>query len=176
MRHGDLKPQSLRYGLQPIPVGEYANGISEAIDEFALCAPTDKPLVIYAASDSVEAINDLQALQSSERPPKCARKVVSLASSRSPEIRELVYPRLDGYRQNDWSGSKAMLWTDEERVRYTTGIIVDLALLGGLWQPTANEGTGLIIPSAVICGVKCVPIYINQVTRIRSMAHFVILV
>jgi hypothetical protein len=163
IRRGDLKPQSLRYGLQPIPVAEYATAISKAIDEFALCAPGDKPLLIYAASDSVKAIDELEALQPGDG-PKCAWKVLSLTSSTSPEIRELVYPRPDGYKQNDWSGSKAMLWTDEERVRYTTGMVVDLALLSGLWPPTANDNTGSITPSAVVCGVKCVPIYFPRLT------------
>ena len=155
MRHGDLKPLSLRYGLQPIPVSDYAAGISKAIDELALRASADKPLIIYAASDSVKAVEGLQTFQPGNG-PACACKVVSLRSSASPEIRELAYPSLDGYRQDDWAGSMAMLWTDEERVRYTTGMIVDLALLSGLWPSITNGNTESMTPSAVICGIKCV--------------------
>jgi len=154
MRHGDIKPQALRYGLRPIPTEEYATGIYNAINEFALDAPRDKPLIVYAASDSAKAIDELKALKRGGDRNKSPWKVVSLRSSASPEIRELVYPRLDGYEQNDWAGSKAMLWTDEERVRYTTGMIVDLALLSGLWQSTSNESKDSIAPSAVVCGVK----------------------
>jgi len=157
MRHGDLKPQAMRYGLRPIPTDEYATGICNAIDKLALDAPRDnKPLIVYAASDSAKAIDELKALNRDGDRNKSPWKVVSLGSSASPEIRELVYPRLDGYEQNDWASSRAMLWTDEERVRYTTGMIVDLALLSGLWQSTTNESTESITPVAVVCGVKCV--------------------
>lgn len=183
MRNGDSKPQSSRYGQQPIPATDYAVGISKAISDLQLSATNESSrITVFVASDSVRAVEELESWQPEPSVGKTAWRVISLRSSAYPELRELVYPRLDGYQQKDWRGSRAselgLHWTDEERVRYTTGMIVDLALLSGLWPSTSSsigaESESEItsaIPSAAICGVKCV-CYQDQHSIAAVMAKY----
>ncbi|KAF9516073.1 hypothetical protein BS47DRAFT_1381245 [Hydnum rufescens UP504] len=56
---------------------------------------------------------------------------------------------MGGYRQVDWDDNGIQQWSPVERVRYTSGMIVDLALLTGLWTDIASQ-----IPSATICTIK----------------------
>lgn len=174
MRQGDTRPRSSRYGQQPIPVEEYVAGIEKAMSEVEL-SPSETPLVVYAASDSPRALLELES-RSSE---SSSYRITSLLSSTSPTLRELVYPRLSGYAQIDWhfgalasSDSIPMdfsddddgngMWTLEERERYTMGMLVDFALISGLWPSadtvTGEEGEGG--PAAIVCGMKYVSFFL----------------
>lgn len=171
MRLGDSRPQSLRYGQQPIPVTEYVTGITQAIEVLGIDAQSKQaPLIVFAASDSVPAIQELRTLQSQSQASPVAWKVISLSDSAYPELRELAYPRLNGYEQSDWhmGGPEASVaadmdmqcsgqWTDEEKLRYMTGTVVDLALLSGLWPTRAtDERVESVPPNAVVCGIQYV--------------------
>ncbi|KAF8308955.1 hypothetical protein DL93DRAFT_2086299 [Clavulina sp. PMI_390] len=173
MRQGDAHPKNLRYGMKAIPVLSHVEGISKAITDFKFAIPTgsssNAPFVVYAASDSAQALDELTRLAEKESTVSPSGKkwdVVSLRTSKSFELRELAYPAELGYVQDDWSfpgptsngagvidrGEMRGRWTSEEVMRYSTGMLVDLALLSGLWQDHNAGAKAAVLPGAAVCG------------------------
>lgn len=131
-----------------MPVDVHAKGVQQAIDSLSLHAVS--PLTVFAASDSTDALDSLSASA-----PK-AWKIVSLKTSANAELRELVYPETGGYVQADWAGDKGLDWSAEERLKYTTGLVVDFALISGMWPEHLSDGKVPVGPAAVVCGIKYV--------------------
>jgi hypothetical protein len=137
--------QSWEYRGLPVPIPEFLEAVVR--EEGHQRPETLQP--IFVASDDAPSLDEFStALQAK---PGMRRKVVSLHTSGVPELRALSYPseNRSGYRQVDWDDNGIRQWSPVERVRYTSGMIVDLALLTGLWTDMASQ-----IPSATICTIK----------------------
>ena len=94
------------------------------------------PPIAWVASDAhVVAEEFMSALPSSSA-------VFSLASSTNAELRALV-------PQEEYVQSQFDQMSEVDRVRLTRGMVVDLAMMGGLW---AWEGD--VVPGAVICTLR----------------------
>lgn len=170
IRKGDMTPMSWKFVQQKnIPIDEYVSGLKRAIDSFALSATPASPLTVYVASDSAYAIDEFTAkthnlveqvnLATSRR--SIGVRVASLATSTNAELSQLAFPSLKGYNHSEWrAGYKDLvnsdtgLWTKDEMWRMNAGMIVDMALLSGLWVDSEFESDGSIKPSAVVCGIK----------------------
>jgi hypothetical protein len=156
-----------------IPIADYVSGVAAAIEEFALTALPGNPLTVFVASDSALAIDEFKekvkewtASTRANNPRKAIDvEVVSLATSDDGELRALAFPELDGYEQGDWSpdssignghdGGREIYTAGDDKIT-TTGMIVDLALLSGLWGGSEYEEEGTITPSAAVCAIKYV--------------------
>lgn len=153
VRKGDRKTKSWRYHGQPIPMEEYAKATlntlarlfpSNSTDESDVAAdstnPADEglPSVIYLASDDPTSYDSLTTLL----PPHVT--VFSLAQSKEPALKPLASPR--EYRQSEFNELE-----ETERIRLTTGMIVDFAMLTGLWA-WQDE----LLPAGVVCGIAYV--------------------
>lgn len=200
IRQGDTRPQDQRYHQKAMPVSVYARGLNRAIDTFVPQSSTlPSKVKVWVGSDSARALDEFETVGCDGTVGEGCDKweVYSLRRSERPEVREMVYPLVDGYFQSDWNaelelfdasvaeassigaighgngligaahaegvasdkrdGSGGEMWTDEEKVRYTSGMIVDLALLSGLWDgrygEEAGSGNGI---DAMICGIRYV--------------------
>lgn len=92
------------------------------------------PPIMWLASDSLAAARDFVSRFSP------ATAVFSLEHSTKPELRGLAPER--EYVQAEFDAESL-----EERVRLTRGMIVDFAMLSGLWA-----SSGHAVPEAVVCG------------------------
>jgi len=128
IRRGDQKPSFYR-GAERIPVSEYVAAISESWPRLGL---SSKPFA-YVASDTPEALSEIAEQM----------HVFSLAQSDNTELKELASPQ--GYIQQEFD----TLYELNERIKLTRGMIVDFALLGGLWAE--NEEASL---EAVVCTIR----------------------
>ncbi|KAK7040150.1 hypothetical protein VNI00_009956 [Paramarasmius palmivorus] len=93
----------------------------------------------YVASDSPAALEQFDE-EAGVTP------TLSLNRSTAEGMKELASP--DEYDQSDFNE----IYTLEERVRQTRGVIVDLAVLSGLWSDEGEK----IRPQAVICTIPSV--------------------
>ncbi|KAF5375160.1 hypothetical protein D9758_000476 [Tetrapyrgos nigripes] len=130
IRRGDQKP-SFYNAAEHIPVSEYVSAVSGSWSKLGL---SSKPLV-YAASDTPDALKEI-AQQTD---------VFSLAKSANTELSSLASPR--EYFQDRFDES----YTLDERVKLTRGMIVDLALVSGLWSE--NDEVRLAL-EAVVCTIR----------------------
>ncbi|OBZ79230.1 hypothetical protein A0H81_01390 [Grifola frondosa] len=93
------------------------------------------PPITYVASDSPDAIREfISAFPSSTA-------LFALAISTNPELRALAPQH--AYVQAEFAAEDA-----EERVRLTKGMIVDFAMVSGLWA-----WDGDVVPGAIVCGI-----------------------
>ena len=94
------------------------------------------PPVTYIASDSHAAIEQFMNAFST------STAVFSLEGSTDPELRALV-------SQHEYVQAKFAKESLEDRIRLTRGMVVDFALLSGLW---AWEGE--VVPGATVCTMR----------------------
>ena len=92
--------------------------------------------MIYVASDSPATITEF-----SKPFDNSIWRVHSLAQSQNAELKALASP--EQYFQQDFD----KLYSLDQRITLTRGVIVDFALLSGLW------GDGEIKPQAVVCTI-----------------------
>jgi hypothetical protein len=99
---------------------------------------TESVTVVYIASDSPAAEAELvDALPSN-------MLLFSLSRSQNPELRALASP--NGYVQKEFDKLEL-----EERVNLTRGMVVDFAMLSGMWAWNDD-----IIPRAIVCTIRYV--------------------
>lgn len=123
--------------------------MQEYVDAVAArLATSSRPGSVFVASDSKDAIREFKDLAPT------SWTVHSLDNSSSDELRNGIYPVGAGYSQSEWNNGK---WSDQERTRYTTGMLVDFALLSGLWPAKDLYNSSDIQPSAVVCTITYVP-------------------
>ncbi|EJD54235.1 hypothetical protein AURDEDRAFT_109967 [Auricularia subglabra TFB-10046 SS5] len=130
IRHGDQLPKAWKYRKGFVPISEFVDG-----------ARTVQTAAIWAASDSPAAIADFKEEIGH------SVQVTSVSRDLAPDADS------PGYVQKEWQHVG-----EAERRRLTQGMVVDLALLSGLWLP-ADEA-----PKAVVCT------YGSNVCRLAAVA------
>jgi hypothetical protein len=137
VRRGDLRATSWSFHKGYVPINNYAQA---ALETWTRIFPSSSvpSLAVYIASDSPSADADLKNIL----PPNVS--ILSLSRSANPELKVLASPK--EYVQNDFNG-----WGEEERKNATTGMIVDFAMVSGMWA-WKDE----LIPEATVCTIGCV--------------------
>ena len=136
IRRGDRLGLTWKYHKTHLPTSLY---VEAALETWQRLKPTGQgsPL-FYVASDSPtgpeEFLNQL---------PNNAR-AFSLAWSDDEELRAIASPR--SYVQEEFN-----TFSKEGRIRFTKGMVVDFALLSGLW---INEHDAEVRPYATVCGLR----------------------
>ena len=134
IRRGDRLGMTWKYHNKHLPTSLY---IDAALETWQRLNPTSQgSLLFYVASDSLAAIEDFL-----EQLPNNIR-VFSLGWSDDDELRLSASSR--PYVQDEFN-----MLNEEERVRLTKGMIVDFALLSGLWMD--EDG---MRPYATVCGLR----------------------
>ena len=142
IRRGDRHASSFPYRGKYVPLENYVDAARDAWsrlyneDVFGESANFPAPPIVYVASDSHATAHDFV----SAFPASTA--VFSLDSSTDPALRGLA-PQHE-YVQQEFNRMEL-----EDRVRLTRGMVVDLAMLSGLW---AWEGD--VVPGATICTLR----------------------
>lgn len=117
---------------QPIPISAYAEAAIRVLGE-------KENKLAYIASDDPAAYDDAKMLL----PPET--QALSLADSAAPPLRAIASDEV--YNQEKFGALE-----EDVRVSLTRGMIVDFAMLSGMWL---EEGLDLPTPRAVVCGIKC---------------------
>lgn len=144
IRRGDRHASSFPYRGQYVPLEKFVEA-AHATWERLYGADTDidttqfpAPPIVYAASDSHTVIEEfMSALPTSSA-------VFSLGTSTDPALRALA-PQHE-YVQDEFAGLG-----EQERVRLTRGMVVDLAMVSGLWA-----WDGDVVPGATVCTLRLV--------------------
>ena len=133
IRRGDRKTSSYLFPDRRIPIPNYVDSITSA---WARLHNTDVLPVVYLATDSPAAHQEFADLFEGV--------VFSLYDTDEARLRDIASP--GEYYQQQFEALDP-----QQRILATRGIIVDLALLSGLWP--GNDG---LKPDAVICGLRLV--------------------
>lgn len=118
---------------KPIPVSAYADAVTRVLSE-------KENKMAYIASDDPATLDDAKPLL----PP--VTELLSLPESAAPPLRAIASDEV-------YDQAKFGALEEGTRVSLTRGMIVDFALLSGIWP---EEGLGLPTPRAVVCGIRCV--------------------
>jgi hypothetical protein len=132
IRRGDRKPSSYSFPGNHIPMADFANAVD---DTWSRLHP-DTAKVVYVASDAPSALLEFSNLPNT-------RRTFSLSQSKDPQLRALASSA--EYRQSDFNKLANSL-----RILATRGVIVDFALISGMWA-WGEE----ILPDAIVCAVRC---------------------
>jgi len=136
IRRGDRLGLTWKYHRTHLPISLYVDAALEAWQRLNMTSQGSP--VFYVASDSPAAPEEFIA-----QLPRNAR-AASLVWSSDEELRAIASPR--SYIQEEFNAL-----SEEERIRLTKGMIVDFALLTGLW---INEHDPDVRPHATICGLR----------------------
>lgn len=153
IRRGDRQAASWTYHNSQVPVENYVEAVRNTWTRLYPSdpIPTERdldldenahfpvPPITWIASDSPEAI---QTFQNSF--PASGAAFFSLASSTDAALRGIA-PK-HAYFQKELNEEE-----EAERVRLTRGVIVDLAMVSGLWS-----WKGDVIPGAIVCTITYV--------------------
>ncbi|KZV67606.1 hypothetical protein PENSPDRAFT_635468 [Peniophora sp. CONT] len=116
---------------KPIPVSAYAEAATRVLSE-------KESKLVYIASDDPAAYDDTRMLL----PPETG--TLSLAESAAPPLRAIASGEV-------YDQAKFGALEESTRVSLTRGMIVDFAMLSGMWP---EEGLNLPTPRAVVCGMN----------------------
>jgi len=134
IRRGDRKSAHLGYPNGRIPLSNYLEGVQYTRSKLHKEDAKKQQAVVYLASDSPAAFEEFKAAYKGP--------VFSLFSVADQSLRELASPR-------DYFQSEFVSMDSHTRTRSTRGMILDLALLSGLWP---NEKS--LQPAATICAIR----------------------
>jgi hypothetical protein len=136
LRRGDGKGTSWKYKGKYVPVEDYVEEAKRTWTRLSAANDKKNEARIYLASDSPSAQDDfIQRLADTDF------SVFSLTMSRQPELRALASPK--EYVQEEFA-----LFDPDVRIRATRGVIVDFALVSGIWPE--DEGS---TPIATVCTI-----------------------
>lgn len=136
IRHGDRLGMTWKYHDVHLPTSLYVDSALETLQRLNP-VKGGNPL-FYVASDSPAAVEEfVDQLPSNVR-------VSSLGWSSDAELRGIASPR--AYVQEEFNKL-----AEEERILLTKGMIVDFALLAGLWR---KEHDPDVQPYAIVCGLS----------------------
>jgi len=127
---------SWKYHDKYVPIEEYSTAGNAAWTRLFRSAGNRAPQSIYLASDDPDVFDDLQ----SQLEP--GSRMFTLSKSENPDLRNISSPA--PYFQDAFSALP-----EADRVRLTTGMVVDFAVLSGLWARDND-----LKPGAVICGIS----------------------
>jgi len=136
IRRGDRLGLRWKYHSTHLPTSLYVDAALEACQRLNLTSQGG-PL-FYVASDSPVALEEFV-----KQLPSNAH-ASSLVYSNDEELRAIASSR--SYVQEEFNAL-----SEEERIRLTKGMIVDFALLTGLW---INENDPDVRPYATVCGMR----------------------
>ena len=144
IRRGDRLGLTWKYHRTHLPTNLY---VDAALEAWQRLNPTShgSPL-FYIASDSPSASEDFV-----DQLPTHAR-AFSLMWSADEELRAIASPR--SYVQEEFN-----TLSEEERIRLTKGMVVDFALLTGLWTNEEDPNARL---SATVCGLRYGVVLLRQ--------------
>jgi hypothetical protein len=136
IRRGDRLGMTWKYHDKHLPIGLYVDAALETLHRLNAAGEID-PL-FYVASDSPAAVEEfLGELPSNVR-------LTSLGWSNDERLQAIASPR--PYVQGEFNAL-----SEEERTGLTKGMIVDFALLTGLW---VQENDPDVRPYAIVCGLR----------------------
>lgn len=136
IRRGDRVGLTWKYHQTHLPTSLYVDAALEA--QQRLNPEGQGSPLFYIASDSPTAPEEfLEQLPSNIR-------AFSLLWSDDEELRSIASPR--SYVQDEFNAMG-----EEERIRLTKGMVVDFALLSGLWM---DEHDPDVRPYATVCGLR----------------------
>jgi hypothetical protein len=127
---------SWKYHDKNVPIEEYSAAGNAAWDRLFRSAGNPAPQAVYLASDDPDVFEDLQSQL------ELGSRIFSLPRSENPDLRHIASPA--PYFQDKFAALP-----EADRVRLTKGMIVDFALLSGLWAWRDD-----LKPGAVICGIS----------------------
>jgi len=146
VRRGDVMGRSWQYHGKNVPVEAYASASNAAWNRLFRPAGNSAPQAVYLASDDPNVFEELQSqLETGSR-------IFSLAKSTNTDLSNIASPA--PYFQNEFAALP-----EADRERLTKGMIVDFALLSGLWAWDNDPK-----PGAVICGIA------SNVCRVSAVA------
>ncbi|KAF8079154.1 hypothetical protein FPV67DRAFT_1616794 [Lyophyllum atratum] len=131
LRRGDRKPAF--YRGKYVPAEDFVQTVTDSWSRLNPDKSAER-LTIYIASDSIAAHREIVDLTSSRY------TTFSLFESAEPGLRDLASP--GEYVQKEFNQME-----ESARIRATRGMIVDFALLSGMWT---SDGDAMI-PQATIC-------------------------
>jgi hypothetical protein len=136
LRRGDRHAISWRYKAGYVPIPDYVQAVQDTYSR--LSTQTNQTIAAYIASDSPSAEAELADTLPSNM------QLLSLGRSRNPELRILASRK--EYVQHEFNKLAS-----EEQVNLTRGMVVDFAMLSGMWAWDDD-----IVPTATICTIRYV--------------------
>lgn len=127
-------PSSYNYHGGYVPLADFTAAVTSTWDRLHPEATTQQGPIVYLASDTPSALSELDEAFGAD--------VFSLVKSENADLRVLASPA--EYFQNEFDES-----TEEYRIRATTGMVVDFALLSGSWASETD-----LVPDAVVCTLR----------------------
>lgn len=135
VRRGDGEGSSWKYHGKNVAIEEYTAAGNAAWTRLFRSAGNPAPQAVYLASDDPDVF---EVVQSQLEP---GSRIFSLLKSENSDLQHIASPA--PYFQGEFA-----TLPEVDRVRLTTGMIVDFALLSGLWARPDD-----LKPGAVICGI-----------------------
>lgn len=154
IRRGDKKAGEFPYRGSYVPLENFVTAARDAWARFYhddvmnAAEHFPAPPIAYVASDSHAAAHDFV----SAFPASTA--VFSLDASTDPDLRALA-------PQSEHVHSEFVELSEQDRVRLTRGMVVDFAMLSGLW---AWEGD--VVPGATICTFRSVALFVLSIVSL----------
>jgi hypothetical protein len=137
VRRGDGMGSSWKYHDKNVAIEEYTAAGNAAWTRLFRSAGNLAPQTVYLASDDPDIF---EVVQSQLEP---GSRIFSLSKSENSDLRHIASPA--PYFQGEFDALP-----EADRVRLTKGMVVDFALLSGLWAWHDD-----LKPGAVICGIRC---------------------
>ena len=134
VRRGDRKPASYGFLDNKIPLYLYMDGVKDTWARLHTGHESKANPVVYFASDSSAAEQQFSKLYDGP--------IFSLFATKHPRLRALASPR--EYYQNTFNELDI-----EYRVLATRGMVVDLAMVSGLWASGED-----LLPRANVCSIR----------------------
>lgn len=135
IRRGDRKTLSYSFPDRKIPTQDYSDAVASTWTRLHPNSASQTP-VVYLATDSPAVYDEFSQLYQGE--------FFSLFDAADPRLRPLASP--GEYFQKTFNELDV-----HERITATRGMIVDLAIVSGLWPAEDAE----IVPDAVVCALRC---------------------
>jgi hypothetical protein len=134
IRRGDRKSLSYSFPDRKIPIKDYLNAVKKTWARLRNGTPSQIHPVVYLATDSLEVHKEFSRVYEGES--------FSLFDSWDPRLNALASP-------GEYFQKKFNALTLQKRVAATRGMIIDLAIVGGLWTEEKS-----LTPDAVVCGLS----------------------
>ena len=147
VRRGDRKPASFEFPDNKIPLRSYLDGVKDTWARLHTGYDSKVNPVIYFASDSAVAEQQFSKIYNGP--------TFSLFTTAQPQLRALASPR--EYYQKTFDELNI-----EYRVLATRGMIVDFAMISGLWASGKD-----LRPEATICSIR----YEQKSVRLFAVDH-----
>ena len=133
IRRGDRLGMSWKYHTSHVPVEKFAAAAQATWERLNLTNWNSNQPAFYVASDSPSVQDEFISNFPAET------SIYSLSLSGKPKLRALASPK--PYVQSEFDQMAA-----EDRIRLTKGMIIDFAMLSGIWNN--------ITPAATVCGLR----------------------